>query len=142
MFLSVSSTASWRSLPVSFVTRSLNLDTHWLPISGHTRRRNLSSVHTATMHQASKVNRDYLVKLLEHKHLYEPNMDRWIKKKHDNTRTCDNTKWTFRLELVNWYLLWFSASKQIWMFTWGSILERNSAASTVLSSASVQDISR
>lgn len=47
---------SWRSLPVSSVTRSLSSDTRWFPTSGLTLRRNLFIVHTVTTHRPSKVS--------------------------------------------------------------------------------------
>lgn len=56
LFLPVYLRASWRSSPVSSVIRSLNSDTHWSPTSGHTPRRNRSSVHTVTTHLPSKVH--------------------------------------------------------------------------------------
>lgn len=58
--LPVYSRASWRSLPASSATRSSNSDTPWLPTSGHTPRRNRSSVHTVNTRQPSKVNPDFL----------------------------------------------------------------------------------
>lgn len=62
LYLPVYFRASWRSSPVSPVIKSLSSDTHWSHTSGHTPRRNRSSVRTVTTHQPSKVNSESLAK--------------------------------------------------------------------------------
>lgn len=86
---------------MSFVTRSLSSDTRWLPISGHTRGRNLSSVHTVIMLQASKVKLDSLVNLLKHK------SQTILFVNH----SCNDIKWRFQLDLVTRYLPYFAPFK-------------------------------
>lgn len=108
--------ASWRSLPVSSVTKSLSSDTHWSPTWGHTPRRNHSSVLTVTTHRPSKVDQ------------------------------CQCPYWFIIKEgyksIFFFIYIYIFSFKPTWMFTWGSTQERSSAVSTVLSTAWAQDTSR